>query len=166
MTAENISVDLNIQHCLAGTKIPADEQFRLWVTAALEHRESGLACENYSLAIRIVDEQEGQRFNRDYRGGDYPTNVLSFPAELPAGLPSEVVDGQLGDLLICAPVVEREAQEQGKPEVSHWAHLTVHGVLHLLGFDHELSPEAEAMEALEVDILARLNIVDPYQSGL
>ncbi len=110
------------------------------------------------LAIRIVDADEGRALNRDYRGKDYATNVLSFPAELPPGVQLPL----LGDLAICAPVVQREALEQGKREKDHWAHLTVHGVLHLLGYDHLADDEAETMEALERRILAGLSIANPY----
>jgi probable rRNA maturation factor len=110
------------------------------------------------LAIRIVDTAEGQALNRDYRGKDYATNVLSFPAELPPGVNLPLI----GDLAICAPVVAREAAEQGKKPRDHWAHLTVHGTLHLLGYDHIDEAEAEAMEALETRILAGLGIADPY----
>ena len=110
------------------------------------------------LSIRIVDIAEGRALNRDYRGKDYATNVLSFPAELPPGVSLPLI----GDLAICAPVVAREAAEQGKDPRDHWAHMTVHGVLHLLGYDHIQDSEAEAMEALETRILAGLGIADPY----
>jgi probable rRNA maturation factor len=110
------------------------------------------------VAIRIVGADEGQALNRDYRGKDYATNVLSFPAELPPGVDLPLI----GDLAICAPVVAREATEQGKKPRDHWAHLTVHGTLHLLGYDHIEDAEAEAMEALETRILAGLGIGDPY----
>jgi len=110
------------------------------------------------LAIRIVGLEEGQALNRDYRGKDYPTNVLSFPAELPPGVALPLI----GDLAICAPVVAREAAEQGKKPTQHWAHMTVHGVLHLLGYDHLEDAEAERMESLETRILASLGIADPY----
>jgi probable rRNA maturation factor len=110
------------------------------------------------VAIRIVGADEGQALNRDYRGKDYATNVLSFPAELPPGVDLPLI----GDLAICAPVVAREAAEQGKKPRDHWAHLTVHGTLHLLGYDHIEDAEAEAMEALETRILAGLGIGDPY----
>jgi probable rRNA maturation factor len=110
------------------------------------------------VAIRIVGIDEGRALNRDYRHKDYPTNVLSFPAELPPGVDLPLI----GDLAICAPVVEREAAEQHKRPRDHWAHLTVHGTLHLLGYDHLVDTEAEAMEALETRILAGLGIADPY----
>ena len=125
-----------------------------WIRAAL--------AAPAQLAVRIVDEDEGRALNRDYRGKDYATNVLSFPAEVPEGLPKGVKFPLLGDLVICAPVVAREADEQGKALNAHYAHLTVHGVLHLLGWDHEDDKEADAMEQLEREILAELGIADPY----
>ena len=109
-------------------------------------------------AIRIVDAREGRALNRDYRGKDYATNVLSFPAELPPGVDLPLI----GDLAICAPVVLREAAEQGKSLKNHILHLSVHGALHLLGYDHVRDDEAEEMEALERAILKGLNVPDPY----
>ncbi len=110
------------------------------------------------LAIRIVDTGEGLSLNQTYRGRDYATNVLSFPVEPPPGIELALI----GDLAICAPVVEREALEQGKRPRDHWAHLTIHGVLHLLGYDHVRDPDAQVMEALETRILADMDIADPY----
>ncbi|MGD9021902.1 MAG: rRNA maturation RNase YbeY [Lysobacterales bacterium] len=155
-----MGVELTVQRTIESGGIPRDEQFRAWAEAALVGRAGG-----FSLAIRIVDEAEARQFNRDYRGRDYATNVLSFPAELPHGLPEELRHSQLGDLLICAGVVAREAVEQGKPETDHWAHLVVHGVLHLLGHDHQGEEDAAAMESLEARILAGLGIPDPYRAG-
>ena len=151
-------IDLEVQQVSKSVGIPDDNQFELWADAALvtkRHRSS--------LVIRIVDETEAQRINREYRNKDYATNVLSFPAELPDGLPEDIKQSQLGDLLICAPVVAREASEQDIAEVDHWAHLVVHGVLHLLGYDHEKPNEAEMMESLEIKILTQLGVGDPYQ---
>jgi probable rRNA maturation factor len=135
--------------------LPAPASFRRWVEAALRGARRRKPAE---LAIRIVGLAEGRALNRDYRGKDYATNVLSFPAELPPGMALPLI----GDLAICAPVVAREAREQGKRERDHWAHLTVHGVLHLLGYDHIAEADAEAMETLETRILAGLGITDPY----
>jgi len=157
-TAALMLLELDIQRAAAADNIPADDRFQLWVEAAMAGNHDRL-----TVAIRIVDEPEAQRFNRDYRGKDYATNVLSFPAELPAGLPAEISKAQLGDLLICAPVVAREAAGQGRPETDHWAHLTIHGILHLLGYDHEQTSEAFIMESLETEILAKLGISDPYK---
>ncbi len=150
--------ELEVQRATTLASVPDDDKFQIWVDAALAGKPSQL-----TLGIRIVDEDEAQRFNRDYRNKDYATNVLSFPAELPEGLPAEIRQSQLGDLLICAPVVAHEATEQHRSETDHWAHLTIHGVLHLLGYDHEQAGEADVMESLETEILAKLGISDPYQ---
>ncbi len=118
------------------------------------------------LVLRVVDEDESRRLNRDFRGKDQPTNVLSFPADLASipGLPQEVRP-QLGDVVLCAGVVAREAREQGKTPADHWGHLVVHGTLHLLGFDHQNSDEADTMEALETRILGSRGVKNPYESG-
>jgi probable rRNA maturation factor len=149
--------ELDIQSASFHPGIPGTDRFQLWVEAALAGTDG-----RFTLAIRIVDEQEARQLNRDYRDRNYASNVLSFPAELPDGLPADIRHSQLGDLLICAPVVAREAAEQNRPEKDHWAHLTIHGVLHLLGYDHQQVDEALQMESLETDILAKLGISDPY----
>lgn len=149
--------DIEIQRATQTPGTPGDEQFHAWIGAV--PAETGV---NYALGIRVVDDEEAQRFNRDYRGRDYATNVLSFPAELPEGLPDDIRKSMLGDLLICAPVVVKEAHEQNRPVNDHWAHLTIHGTLHLLGYDHEQPEDAVVMEALETEILAGLGIPDPY----
>ncbi len=147
---------VSLSYGLARAGLPSSTSFRRWVAAALRGAKHRKPAE---LAIRIVDIDEARALNNDYRGKDYATNVLSFPAELPPELKLPL----LGDLAICAPVVLREAREQGKPPKDHWAHLTVHGVLHVLGYDHIEESEAEAMEALETRILAGLGIADPYR---
>ncbi len=149
--------DVTVTYAAARKGVPSSASFRKWVTAALADRDAPA-----EMAIRIVGADEGRELNRTYRGKDYATNVLSFPAESPEGLPEDVELPLLGDLVICAEVVAREAAEQGKRPADHWAHLTVHGTLHLLGGDHEADDEAEAMEAREREILARLGIADPY----
>ena len=146
---------VHVGYAVPRTGIPAAASFRRWVDAALRGAKRRRATE---LSIRIVDTAEGRALNRDYRGKDYATNVLSFEAELPPGVKLPLI----GDLAICAPVVAREAAEQGKRERDHWAHLTVHGVLHLLGYDHIEDADAEVMEALETRVLADLGIADPY----
>jgi probable rRNA maturation factor len=148
-------LSLSVGYAARRAGVPAPASFRRWVEAALRGARRRKATE---LSIRIVDTAEGRALNRDYRGKDYATNVLSFPAELPPGVDLPLI----GDLAICAPVVAREAAEQGKDPRDHWAHMTVHGVLHLLGYDHIEDAEAEAMEALETRILAGLGIADPY----
>ena len=157
MTKGPIHLDVAVGYAAPRAGVPAATSFRKWVAAALEGR-----IREADLAIRIVDEKEGRALNHHYRGKDYATNVLSFPAELPEGLPKGVKLPLLGDLVLCAPVVAREAREQGKPLNAHYAHLTVHGCLHLLGWDHEDAQEAEAMEQLEREILAGLGLPDPY----
>jgi probable rRNA maturation factor len=129
--------------------------FQGWITAV-----TGDAP--VSVAVRVVNEEESRRLNAVYRGKDRPTNVLSFPAELPGEVLAELPFRPLGDLVICAPLVAAESREQGKPERDHWAHLTVHGVLHLQGHDHETDAEATVMEALEIAALATLGVPDPY----
>lgn len=115
------------------------------------------------LAVRIVDAGEGQALNRDYRGKDQPTNVLSFPAPpLPPGVPPDEDGPELGDIVICLPVVLEEAAAQGKTPLAHLAHLVVHGTLHLLGYTHDGDEDAREMEALETRILAGLGHPDPY----
>ncbi|RTE66957.1 rRNA maturation RNase YbeY [Amphritea opalescens] len=138
---------------IADEGLPSEEQLTTWVTAALKGR-----LEDAELSIRIVDPEESQTLNHQYRGKDSSTNVLSFPFEMPEGIELDL----LGDLVICAEVVAREAEEQNKPLFNHWCHMVVHGVLHLLGFDHINNAEAEEMEQLERDILASLEIPDPY----
>jgi len=110
------------------------------------------------MVIRVVDEAESRQLNNQYRGKDTSTNVLSFPFEAPAGIASS----HLGDLVICAPVVKREARTQNKKEIDHWAHMVVHGVLHLQGYDHQTDEQAEQMERLEKKILEGFGIRDPY----
>ncbi|HET7396332.1 MAG TPA: rRNA maturation RNase YbeY [Gammaproteobacteria bacterium] len=147
-------VRVSLQNATPASKVPTQAQLKRWVAAALTDR-----AEAAEVSIRIVDEEEGAALNRAWRHKDYATNVLSFPAELP----SEIKSALLGDLVICAPVVAREAAEQGKRLEAHWAHLVVHGTLHLLGFDHVLEADAERMEARETGILAGLGYPDPYQ---
>ena len=157
MTRGPSRLDVAVSYALPRAGLPAANSFRKWVAAALEGR-----IREADLAVRLVDAREGRSLNRHYRGKDYATNVLCFPAELPEGLPAGVRMPLLGDLVLCAPVVAREAREQRKPLVAHYAHLTVHGVLHLLGWNHDDEREAECMEGLEREILAGLGIDDPY----
>ena len=160
MTRGPIRLDVSIEYAVPRTGIPSAVSFRRWVAAALDSR-----IREADLAIRIVGTKEGRALNRHYRGKDYATNVLSFPAELPEGLPKGVKFPLLGDLVICAPVVAREAKEQRKLLVAHYAHLTVHGALHLLGWDHENEADAICMEQLEREILANMGIEDPYMAA-
>ena len=157
MTVGPVRLDVSITYAVPRTGIPAAVSFRKWVGAALDNR-----IREADLAIRIVGTREARALNKHYRGKDYATNVLSFPADLPEGLPEGVRLPLLGDLVICAPVVAREAREQNKPVNAHYAHLTVHGALHLLGWDHENDRDAECMEQLEREVLTTLGIADPY----
>jgi probable rRNA maturation factor len=157
MTVGPVRLDVSVSYAVPRTGIPSAVSFRKWVAAALDSR-----IREADLAIRIVGAKEGRALNKHFRGKDYATNVLSFPAELPEGLPKGVKLPLLGDLVICAPVVAREAKEQKKHLVEHYAHLTVHGALHLLGWDHDNEADAICMEQLEREILAGLGIEDPY----
>lgn len=152
-----MTLELALSYGLPRKGIPARRSFETWAAQALHVGQCRGAC---ALSLRIVDADEGRALNRDYRGKDYPTNVLSFPD-------GSQVDGRrwLGDLALCAPVIVREAAEQGKPPAAHWAHLTVHGVLHLLGHDHEEEIGATAMEALEVRTLTALGYANPYEGA-
>lgn len=146
-------IDLDLQLASDATGIPAAADFRAWVEAVLAGRR-----DEAELTIRVVDEEEIAELNGTYRHKQGPTNVLSFPFEAPPGVELPL----LGDIVICAPVVAREAAEQGKTAPAHWAHMTVHGCLHLLGYDHMEPEEAEIMETLEKEVLSVLGYADPY----
>ena len=149
-------LSLSIQNASVADALPTRAQIRQWAEAALQ---PGIA--KAEITFRIVDAEEGQALNRDYRGKDYATNVLTFTFddEMPAipGLPL------MGDIVLCAPVVAREAAEQAITLEAHYCHLVVHGVLHLQGFDHIEEDEAEAMEARETQIVTSLGYDDPYR---
>lgn len=151
---------LDIQNPENYTDLPAEAELLQWAQAAWQGEgEAGVV-------VRIVAEAESQELNCNYRDKDYPTNVLSFPYD-PPPIPLEADESDyLGDLVICQPVMQREAQEQGKTAQQHWAHLLIHGLLHLQGYDHITEAEAVEMEALETSILARLGFPDPYQLPL
>ena len=159
MTRGPVRLDIAVSYATPRIGLPSAVSFRKWTAAALQAR-----ILEADLAIRIVGAKEGRALNRHYRGKDYATNVLSFPADIAEGvkLPKNVRMPLLGDIVLCAPVVAREAKEQAKPLAAHYAHLTVHGVLHLLGWDHQDERDAECMEALEREVLAGLGIDDPY----
>lgn len=146
---------MDLQLASKETSIPEEQLFFQWCQAAILPYQ-----ENAELTIRIVDEEEGLELNAAYRQKDYATNVLSFPADLP----DEFLDiPLLGDLVICAPVVRKEAEQQQKSIEAHWAHLVTHGCLHLLGFDHENEEDAAEMEAIEQALLKKQGYPDPYQ---
>ena len=142
--------------------LPTQAQLVQWAQSAFDLAQADYA-EPPLLTLRVVEEAEITRLNSAYRHKTAPTNVLSFPFEPPAGLPAEALEPELGDVVICAAVVEREAEAQGKALEAHWAHMVVHGTLHLLGFDHITEGEAEQMEGLERRILAKLGYPDPYR---
>ena len=145
---------VDFQVAFDGAGVPDEAQFHSWAEKAW------LGADPSEVTIRIVDNDESRELNHQYRGKDKPTNVLSFPFEAPAGITMPLA----GDLVICAPVVEKEAQEQHKEPVAHWAHMVVHGILHLQGYDHIEDNEAEVMEALEVRLLSQLGFANPYEA--
>jgi probable rRNA maturation factor len=168
-----MSAVLDLQLASEQSDIPAQNDFVEW----LDQVFAALNIADKEITIRIVDEPESQQLNYQYRSKNSSTNVLSFPFEMPdfMGLVDDNDDEQnnsladaefnlLGDLVICAPVVTKEAQQQNKPLLHHWAHMVVHGTLHLLGYDHINDDDAEHMEALERQILQQLAIDDPYQN--
>ncbi len=150
-----MSLTVDIQ-CASGEPVPSEDDLRRWIEAALA---SQTTRDDTEISVRLVDIPEMAGLNQAYRGKPGPTNVLSFPADLPAELQLPL----LGDIVICAPVVREEAQSQHKALAAHWAHMAVHGTLHLLGYDHIEEREALAMEALESAILADLSYPCPYQ---
>ena len=145
---------LDLQIASDYAEIPSFEQMQGWVDAVLTD-----AAQDSEIVIRVVDEAESAALNSQYRHKQGPTNVLSFPFEAPEGFEMDL----LGDLVICAPLLAQEASQQHKPLLHHWAHIIIHGVLHLIGYDHLDDAEAEEMEGLEIRILKALNIENPYQ---
>lgn len=151
--------EIDVQYAIEkSSSLPSKEQISTWVNNTLSRHET-----DGGLTVRITDEAEITELNRDYRNQDKPTNVLSFPMDLSIELAEEIGISMLGDIVICAPVVEKEATEQNKPLQSHWAHMLIHGTLHLLGYDHIDDTEAEEMESLEIEIMHKLGYKDPYQ---
>ncbi len=149
-----MSIELDLQLAVEDeTGLPTIEEFSVWLEAAVTPFQT-----QAEVTIRIVDTEESHQLNLEYRGKDKPTNVLSFPFEAPPGIEIDL----LGDLIICRQVVEQEAVEQHKPLKAHWAHMVVHGSLHLLGYDHIEDDEAEEMESLETELMQKLGFEDPY----
>lgn len=150
-------IELDLQIASSASQLPSHADFLAWCSLALRQRSNPS-----ELTIRLVDAEEGLELNSTWRGKDYPTNVLSFPADIPDGLLDIPL---LGDLVICVPVVQQEAADQGKELTAHWAHLVIHGCLHLLGYDHIDDEEAEEMEDLERQLLAEIGHPDPYRDN-
>lgn len=145
---------LDIQIATESCDYPSEQQFQQWVDTVLTDHS-----ENSEIVIRLVDTAESAELNQQYRHKQGPTNILSFPFEAPEGIAMDL----LGDLVICAPKIAEEARQQNKLLNDHWAHITIHGVLHLLGYDHIEDSEAEEMETLEIKLLNLLKIANPYQ---
>ncbi|MBY7661522.1 rRNA maturation RNase YbeY [Vibrio atlanticus] len=149
-----MSIELDLQLAVENEQgLPTEQDIQLWLNKTIPQFQ-----ENAELTVRIVETQESHQLNHEYRGKDKPTNVLSFPFEAPPGIELDL----LGDLIICRQVVEKEAEEQNKPLLAHWAHMVVHGSLHLLGYDHIEDDEAEEMESLETEIMQTMGFEDPY----
>lgn len=149
-----MSIVLDLQLAVESEdNLPTEADFHHWLSSAVSQFQS-----DAEVTIRLVDEAESQQLNHEYRGKDKPTNVLSFPFEVPEGIEINL----LGDLIICKQVVENEAKEQHKELSAHWAHMVVHGSLHLLGYDHIEDEEAEEMESLETEIMQSMGFADPY----
>jgi len=164
MLAESKSVFVDLQVACQVDSIPLETEVRLWLEQAFQAGSQN-AARQYEVSVRIVDEDESRILNKQYRRQDEATNVLAFPAGSPDGingLPEDEVQ-PLGDLVICGPLVEKEAEDQGKSLAGHWGHLLVHGMLHLLGYDHENSSQAAEMEMMEKQILADRGFEDPYR---
>ncbi|MQX53151.1 rRNA maturation RNase YbeY [Alcanivorax sediminis] len=152
------TANVDIQWAVEPTDAPDDSQLIAWA----RHASQVAGCAVGDITLRIVDEDEIRELNRDYRGKDKPTNVLSFPFEMPEGLPADAMEPLLGDIIICDSVVRQEAIEQHKSLQAHWAHMVTHGVLHLLGYDHIDDDDAAVMETLEIRALTEQGFDDPY----
>jgi probable rRNA maturation factor len=148
-----MSIELDLQIASTADYLPTIIQFQSWVNAVLSNYQA-----NSELTIRIVDEEESAILNSKYRNKSGPTNVLSFPADIPSKFDCPL----LGDIIICAPVIAYQAREYNKDLMAHWAHIVVHGVLHLLGYSHYTEQEANKMEALEISALAKFGYPSPY----
>lgn len=154
-----MTLQLYLQSANTSTVAPPEvQQFKTWVEAALKNQPDLLQANEVELTLRLVDEAESAELNYKYRHKPAPTNILSFPTENFL----QAKPCYLGDLVICVPLVQKEAIAQGKEVIAHWAHLTIHGVLHLLGHDHEQEQEAALMEGIEIEVLASLGFGNPY----
>ena len=151
-----MTAKINVEYVSNASELPAEAMVAHWAQAALEGYERDV-----EVGVRIVDESEIIELNQRFRKKTEPTNVLSFPFEDPPGTQTDV----LGDVVVCAPIVSSQAQTEGKPLSAHWAHMVVHGIMHLRGYDHETPEEADAMEHMETHILEGLGFPDPYASS-
>jgi probable rRNA maturation factor len=148
-----VTVDVIVQYALSAPNLPSAAQINAWAAAA------AFNLNPMEVVARVVGDAESAQLNQTYRQQSGPTNVLSFPFEPPPGVEVNL----LGDLVLCAPVIVREAREQGKPSLAHWAHMIVHGMLHLQGYDHQTDGEAHDMETRECEIMERLGFDNPYE---
>jgi probable rRNA maturation factor len=148
-----VTVDVIVQYALSAPNLPSAAQINAWAAAA------AFNLNQMEVVARVVGDAESAQLNQTYRQQSGPTNVLSFPFEPPPGVEVNL----LGDLVLCAPVIVREAREQGKPALAHWAHMIVHGMLHLQGYDHQTDGEAHDMETREREIMERLGFENPYK---
>jgi len=148
-----VTVDVIVQYALSAPNLPSAAQINAWAAAA------AFNLNPMEVVARVVGDAESAQLNQHYRQQSGPTNVLSFPFEPPPGVEANL----LGDLVLCAPVIVREAREQGKPALAHWAHMIVHGMLHLQGYDHQTDGEAHDMETREREIMERLGFENPYE---
>jgi len=160
LSPTNRAIEIDLQVASTEKGIPTSDDIERWVSTTLNHPQVQCILASIEVSVRIADKPESQRLNREYRQQDKPTNVLSFPAELP----EELALPLLGDLVICAPVVREEAIAQQKELTAHWAHMVIHGTLHLLGYDHIEDEDAEQMESLETTIVQLLGFSAPYES--
>ena len=151
-----MAVELDIQQASHAKNLPSDQQLYIWADQALSSFSK--PEKPFELTIRLVDLDESQQLNNQYRNKNKPTNVLSFPFEIPEGVDINL----LGDIIICCDIVTKEANEQQKDLMSHWAHMVIHGCLHLLGYDHIEDNDAVEMESIEIDMLEKLGINNPY----
>lgn len=158
MTSRASSLCLHVQVATEAKNLPSRYHFRRWISYTLSVLRPPTLTK-IELTVRIVDVEEGRALNSQYRQKDYPTNVLSFPFDSPNAVESPCY---LGDIVLCEPQIVLEAQQQGKKALAHWAHLSIHGLLHLLGYDHETSSTAQEMESLEVFLLGKLGYPNPY----
>ncbi len=153
MKPKKIKFSITLQNVSASSKLPSNYYFKRWVQLALRDH-----CKTGEVHVRIVSTAESALLNKTYRHKNYPTNILSFPFEPPTGIKTPL----LGDLVICAPVIIKEAKQQKKALLAHWAHIVMHGTLHLLGYDHIKAKEAAIMEKIEVNLLRELGYPNPY----